>query len=511
MKEATKDISPEKKYRIRYGIHMLLTVLSAVGIAYFTNEVILEDGWEPRYFLCAGAILAVLALYLFLERKALYSSKRTMGLMIACFLVSALLLLLSDFYANQPIWLIGGIVMAALFNRNIGMIYIYYFVFHALYLQGDWREGIVIHFVTATVLAILIPRMKNFLSMCYLMVIVACMVVTGSIFYNRMCIDSAMMLDTFYILCTYLGCILITMLLVIWTERMAAEKPPEETEILNDYSYLELLASETATREAAEEQPEEAVEEQQEEAVEEQQEEAVEEQQEETVEEQPEEAVEEQQEEAVEEPEETVEEQQEEAVEEQQEEVTEEQPEEAVEEQPETVIDYLPYCDEKSELLLQLKEKNKAVYAQAILVGKLAAEIAWSIGVNAELTKAAGLYSKIGKIKDENDANTSAELAIDHDFPEALIDLLDQLGHNRMEQKEAALLLITEGAISYYSVVRHVQKLDIPVEKIVDTIISKKIFQGEFNQSGLTVQECFVLREKLVDILRAQDDKRVVK
>jgi len=89
--------------------------------------------------------------------------------------------------------------------------------------------------------------------------------------------------------------------------------------------------------------------------------------------------------------------------------------------------------------------------------------------------------------------------------------LIDQLNHNRIEQKEAALLLITEGVISYYSIVRHVQKKDTPVEKIVDTIVSKKIFQGEFNESGLGMQECYLLREKLIHLLVSQDKKHAAK
>ena len=174
-------------------------------------------------------------------------------------------------------------------------------------------------------------------------------------------------------------------------------------------------------------------------------------------------------------------------------------------------IDYTPYCNEKAELLLELRSKNKSAYAQAVLVGKLASETAKSIGLNADLTKAAGLYKRIGKIKEENNEYTSAEIAKEYNFPRTLVDLLDQLNHNIIEQKEAALLLITDGVISYYSVVRHVQKVDIPVEKIVDTIVSKKIFQGEFNESGLSMQECFLLREKLIALLKTQDGKRTVK
>lgn len=486
MSDETKETISKSKLYIRYVLHMLLTLVFAAGVAWFSNEVILENAWNDRYFQFAGVILAVIALCSLLERKKLYGSIRTMGILIACFLVSALLLLLSDYYVNLPVWLIGGIAAAALVSRNMGMLYLYYFVFHAIYLQGSWMNGLVFHFVVATLIAFFIPKMKSFLAMFFMMAFSACIVVTGSILHNKMCIDDTMLLDTFYILCTYLACIFITMLLVKWTGERKTETVKEEVDVTNNYEYLDLLAQETAVQDAelAAIAKEAAVEEP---AVEEIAEEEIAE--EETV---VEEAVAE--EPVVEEP----------AVE-----PVAEEPEESTEEaetEPEE-MDYTPYCDEKSELLLELRTKNKSSYAQAILVGKLAAETAKSIGLNVELTKAAGLYKRIGKIRENSNEYTSTEIAKEHNFPEPLIYLLDQLNHNIIEQKEAALLLITDGVISYYSIVRHVQKTEIPVEKIVDTIVSKKIFQGEFNESGLSMQECFMLREKLIDLLKTQDKK----
>lgn len=453
MREATKEMNPNSKIYLRYSIHILITVAFAAGLAWFSHEIILGNAWNDQYFLFAGIILAVIALCSLLEIKKLYVSLRSMGILIACFLISALLLLLSDYYVNLPVWLLGGIIAAALVDRNIGMLYLYYFVYHAIYLQGSCINNLVFHFVAASLIAFFIPKMKTFLGMFYMMAFSACVVIAGSIIHNRMNIDESMMLDTFYILCTYLGCIAITMLLVKWTgnnQKVAAETEAEQA---NDYAYLDLLARETAEQDAAIADIKETI-----------------------------------------------------SVKEEQEKVSVVPPEEKPEVTAE--FDYTPYCNEKSELLLKLREKNKSAYAQAVLVGKLAYETAKSIGLNAELTKAAGLYKRIGKIREENNDYTSTEIAKEHNFPEPLIYLLDQLNHNIIEQKEAALLLITDGVISYYSIVRHVQKADIPVEKIVDNIVSKKIFQGEFNESGLSMQECFLLREKLIDLLKTQDRKR---
>ena len=450
MSEETKEPISKITVFLRYAVHMLLTLVIAAGVAWFSHEIILENAWNNRYFLYVGILLGVIALCSLIEVKKIYHSLRYAGILLACFIVSGLLLLLSDYYTNLPVWVLGGIVAAALVNRNIGMLYLYYFVYHAIYLQGNRLNGLVFHFIIATLISFFIPKMKSFLGMFYMMAFTACIVITGSVIHNKMCIEEEMFLDTFYILCTYLVCILITMLLVKWTGTRKTAEVKTEPDIPNDYAYLDLLAQETAEQDAAIA--------------------------------------------AITHSSTKVEEM------------------EKAEETPvEEVIDYTPYCNEKSELLLELRTKNKSTYAQAILVGKLASEAAKSVGVNIDLTKAAGLYKKIGKIREVNDENTSVEIAKEHAFPEPLVHLLDQLNHNRIEQKEAAVLLITDGVISYYSIVRHVQKTDIPVEKIVDTIVSKKIFQGEFNESGLSMQECFLLREKLIDLLKEQDNKRFSK
>ena len=451
------------KLNIRYVIHMLLTLVFIAGVALFSNEIILEKAWNERYFLFVGVISVAIVLCSLIEKKKIYSSVRLIAVLTACFLVSALLLLLSDFYINLPVWVLGGFIAAALVSRNIGMLYLYFFVYHAIYLQGNWLNGLIFHLVVATLIALLLPKMKSFLGMFYMMAFCACIVVTGSVMLNKMTIDESMMLDTFYILCTYLACIFVTMLLVKWTSTGKTQEKAEEVLVQDNYAYLDLLAMETAEQDAAIAAITAAKELPNQELTTEIKEESS----------------------AVEPSEE--------------------------EQNKEEEIDYSPYCNEKAELLMELRAKNKSFYAQAVLVGKLASETAESIGLNPELTKAAGLYKNIGKMKENNTEDSSVEIAKEHGFPEPLISLLEQLNHDRIEQKEAALLLITDGVISYYSVVRHVKKTDISVEKIVDTIVSKKIFQGEFNESGLSMQECFMLREKLITLLKSQDKKSSAK
>ena len=208
MNEETKAYN--KKIMIRYVVHMILTLVLFAGIAYFVNEIILDKLWTQRYLQFTGILYVAMGIYSFLDRKRIYSSLKNGIVLIFCFLISALLLLLSDYYVNVPIWLIGGIAAAALVNRNIGLLYVYFFIFHAIYLQGNAMNGLVYHFLCATVICILIPKMKTWVSMLYLMIFSGCMVIALAIFMNQFSVDEVLLLDSFSILCTYFVCIFVS-------------------------------------------------------------------------------------------------------------------------------------------------------------------------------------------------------------------------------------------------------------------------------------------------------------
>ncbi len=491
----------------RFFLHSVITLLLVAGIGWFSNEIILSKEWGGQYFLFTGILCVSMLLCAFLERTALYASLRNMGVLTVCFLLSGLLLLLSDYYVNLPVWVLGGIIAAALVSRNIGMMYLYFFVFHAIYLQGTIINGLVFHLVVATLICLIIPKMKNFLSMFYVMAFTSCVIVTGSVFANHFWLSGNMILDTVYILCTYLACIFITMLLRKWigTKEEPAPAPGIEAAPVLDYGFLEQLAIDAEKKDAELEVAAAVVKEElfsKGKTSEEEQE----------AEKTPELKEEKKAAETVPEPEEEKDavETSSEPEEEKQAAETAPEPEEkeeAVETVQEPEIDYTPYCDEKSELLTELRNKNKPAYAQSILTGKLAAEAAAFMGLNVGLTKAAGLYKRIGKIMDDATAETTTEIATVYEFPQELIDLLDQLNHEQVLRKEAAVLLLTDDVITYYSVMRRSGK-DLPVEKIVDMVVSKKIFQGIMNDSGLGMSECAALRERLVSLLHEQDRRR---
>ncbi len=447
-----------------YLSHMLITLAVAAGMAYFVNEIILEKVWDEKYIICVGSLLGIIALYSLLARKRIYQSVSSEITLILCFVSSALLLLLSDYYVNFPIWLIGGIVAAALINRNIGILYIYFFIFQAIYLQGNTENGLAFHLLVSTAVCLFIPKMKKWISMLYMLVFSGSLIIGLTIFMNHFMIDQPIVLDCFTIMCGYFAAIFLSMVLVsLLRERKKDEIT--ETDAVNSAEMMngiengiQLVETIEASLPNEEFQISDAI--------------AA------KMAEQPltDEAA-----------------------------VTEEVPQ-----QPEATTELSSYCNEKSELLLQLKEKKKAAYAHALLMGKTAQLAAKEIHADAILSKAAGLYAKIGKIYGEEPEETFKVLEW-YEFPEEITSVIRQVVAKQPECREAAIVWMADEIVSNYSVIRHGKKLSLAADIIIDKTMSKKMFQGAFDQSGLTVSEYTGIRNAFLNFLEEQDKKSKAK
>ena len=54
MSEETKESKFNTKIFLRYGIHLLITLIFAAGVAWFSNEIILEKAWNERLWTSNG-------------------------------------------------------------------------------------------------------------------------------------------------------------------------------------------------------------------------------------------------------------------------------------------------------------------------------------------------------------------------------------------------------------------------------------------------------------------------
>lgn len=411
--------------------HALLLVAASGSIVYFVNEILLaEKQWNINYLLVSAFLTLMLLIYCLAMRKQLFTTIGKTLFSGACFIISALLLFLLEFYINVPAWVVGGILAAALVDRSLGLLYLYFFTFQAIYLQGGSLKGLVLHFLIATVICIIIPKMKSWLSMLYMMVVIGCLVVVASFVMNRMEFRQDMMLEALPIFGIYMGSILIAMLLRIWGNSALpqAKQPEGIAEGLSEAQQTSPLSEDKGLE-------------------------------------------------------------------------TEQQPE---------VKDYAVYCNESSELLLQLKEHSKSAYVHSKLVAKMAGEAAEKIQANVSLVRAAALYHEIGKLRDESVTEQTLLLLKEQNFPDEILEILRTYENKEkpvIKTKEAVILLLADKIISMYRFLRKTGKQTSP-EKIVDQTITMQMLHGEWNESGLSIADCTVLRNYFIGQLEEHDRKR---
>ena len=73
--------------------------------------------------------------------------------------------------------------------------------------------------------------------------------------------------------------------------------------------------------------------------------------------------------------------------------------------------------------------------------------------------------------------------------------------------KETAVVVMADDIISNYTIIRHMKKMALAPEKIVDKTLDKKMFNGEYDKSGLKVSEYSGLRNAFVAFLKEQDSR----
>lgn len=447
------EITQEKSNKTRKIADTVLfsaaILLIGSAVQFFINEVVLEQSWNRVYLGMSLVLLLVLLFYGVAEWDRVFAARGSLVFALLFFLISALLLVLPDVYMNFPVWLIGGILAAALLDRNLGMLYVYFFVLQAMYLQSGSIRGLVLHFVAATVICILVPRMKTWLSMLYVMAISSAAIVCLSVLMNRIRLKEDMLLDTMMILLVYLLCIFCAMLLRTFflpslCDREQTEEPTVGEDLEKKYDYLVKMAEETAEETAVSEQ-------------------------------------------------------------------CLDHGERKAEEPARMAAEYLAYCEERAALLLSLKQKSGQAYTHSVLVGRLSAEAAGKIGASEPFAKAIGLYHEIGKLREGAAWEQTILLAKEHAFPEQLQKALQECclpEEHPLSHRESAVVALTDAILTTYFFLRGRQNVTSTAGKIVDNAIGMKLTQGKLNDSGLSVTDCSVIRNYFVEQLELQDKKR---
>ncbi len=172
---------------------------------------------------------------------------------------------------------------------------------------------------------------------------------------------------------------------------------------------------------------------------------------------------------------------------------------------------YMEINDPECELLVEMKNKSKESYYQAVHTAYFCDRIARRLNLDADATKAGGYYHKIGMIKDNNSFEQVAEIAIQYVFPPMTGRILQEFLDKKtpIKKKETAVLLMSDAVVSSMLFLFSKESTGtIDYDQVIDTVFKKKLETAvlkdcEISMAELTVMKNIFKEEKLYyDFLR---------
>lgn len=148
-------------------------------------------------------------------------------------------------------------------------------------------------------------------------------------------------------------------------------------------------------------------------------------------------------------------------------------------------------------LLQRLKEQNPSAYEHSLLVGDISGRAAEQIGADEMLARAGGYYHEIGRLNGKDYILEGLIIAEEHSFPRELTAIIRQhnIKHEKPTSVEAAIVMVTDTAISTIDYIRKTGDKKYTVEKIIDNIFQMRMDKGNFDESGLSVKDYKVLKD----------------
>lgn len=159
--------------------------------------------------------------------------------------------------------------------------------------------------------------------------------------------------------------------------------------------------------------------------------------------------------------------------------------------------------NQEYELLVSLQQHSKNLYMHSVDIGEISYMAAESIGGNAKLAKAGGLYHEIGKIKGEsNYIENGEQIAKEADFPEEVVAIIRQ--HNAKYEApktvEAAIVMLTDSVVTTLEYLESIGKKDsIPSEKLINNVFENRLNKGNLDACSLTVAQYKTLMQFYTD------------
>lgn len=139
---------------------------------------------------------------------------------------------------------------------------------------------------------------------------------------------------------------------------------------------------------------------------------------------------------------------------------------------------YMEINDPECELLVEMKEKSKESYYQAVHTAYFCDRIARKLSLDADAVKTGGYYHRIGMLKDNNTYEHVKEIAEQYEFPPVACEILKEFldKNSSIKKKETAVLLMSDAVVSSMLFLFAREKTGtLDYEQIIDTVFKKKL------------------------------------
>lgn len=160
---------------------------------------------------------------------------------------------------------------------------------------------------------------------------------------------------------------------------------------------------------------------------------------------------------------------------------------------------YMEINDAEYPLLARLKEENKDEYYRAIHTAYLAERLAHGLGLNARAVKTCSYYHRIGVMDGKTTWEDSNHYFSENNFPIEAVEFLHEYMEPKKGQirsKEALAVNLSETMIaSLMYLIKGNKDVKINYDQMIDSILDKKISEGELKDYDVTFREYDQMRK----------------
>ena len=166
--------------------------------------------------------------------------------------------------------------------------------------------------------------------------------------------------------------------------------------------------------------------------------------------------------------------------------------------------------DENYELLLRLQKFSGKLFERSKYISEVSYQAALKINANGKVTKAGGMYSKIGRTISKDYIIDGIRLLEEYEFPQNVIDIVKQhsLKFGNPRSKEAAIVMISDNIIASLDAMKNMKdSKPIPTNKLIDGIFTLRLSKSNLDESGLSITDLKYLKEFYINEFNKTNDE----